>query len=183
MQMAEEAEHILLTDGNLAPVAWPLTLQPTAGGAPAIGTMPSAAVPHLAAGIVAVLHTRSDGTTEIALSPDELGNVRLRLETDARDPDRVIVHLAFDRPETMDLFRRHADQLSEAMRAAGYAETRLDFGQQGAGAQTSGRQDHTGRQGDPALVPNDGASDRGSVRHIPETRQRPTGTAGLDLRL
>jgi hypothetical protein len=182
-QMAEKAEHVLLPEGNLVSLAWPLTPQAVSGGAPAIAAMPSGAVPHLAAGLLAALHARPDGTTEIALSPDELGSVRLRLETDPRDPDRVIVHLAFDRPETMDLFRRHADQLSDAMRAAGYAETRLDFGQQGAGAETDGRPDHAGQQGDPAAVSSDGAPGRELVRQIPETHQRRAGMAGLDLRL
>jgi hypothetical protein len=32
----------------------------------------------------------------------------------------------------MDLFRRHADQLAEALRAAGFTDTRIGFGQHGA---------------------------------------------------
>jgi hypothetical protein len=131
--------------------------------------------------MVATLHQKPDGTTEIALSPDELGSVRLRLEADVRDPERMIVHIVFDRPETMDLFRRHADQLSEAIRAAGYAGARLDFGQSGGGADPQGGQ--TAHNSNPP--PNTTESDQARVspgldRPFPRSL---ADIAGLDLRL
>jgi hypothetical protein len=133
------------------------------------------------AGIAATLQHRADGTTEIALSPDELGSVRLRLEADAGNPERMIVHLAFDRADTMDLFRRHADQLTEAIRAAGYAEARLDFGQHGTGAEAHGGQEASGGHPEPAT---DG-TDPGSPGAAPDPGfpLRLAEAAGLDLRL
>jgi hypothetical protein len=163
----------------------PLTLLPGAPPALAGSTwsapLPAGTVPQLAAAMVATMNRNPDGTTEIALSPDELGSVRLRLEADARDPDRMIVHLVFDRPETMDLFRRHADQLSEAIRAAGYAEARLDFGQSGTGADPQGGQ-AADTSGPPAHTT---ASDQARVTPDPG-RPFPRSLAdeaGLDLRL
>jgi hypothetical protein len=168
-------------ESDLAAFTWSTPAQPLLPGPIAASTLPAAAVPHLALGIVAHLQQRADGKTEIALSPAELGSVRLRLETDARDPDRIIVHLAFDRPETMDLFRRHADQLTEAMRAAGYSEARLDFGQHGPAG--GGGQDASGRNaagGDMAEPTNPRAA---HPEPNPTPSLRLAAAAGLDLRL
>lgn len=167
-------------DGS--PITWSPAGQMVLTGSAAAGTLPAGTVSQFAAAMVATLHQKADGTTEIALSPNELGSVRLRLEADARDPERMIVHLVFDRPETMDLFRRHADQLSEAIRAAGYAEARLDFGQSGTGADPRG-----GEQAADAAKPPHSLTERDQAR-VPPTFDRPSpprlaSTAGLDLRL
>ena len=94
----------------------------------------------------------------------------------------MIVHLVFDRPETMDLFRRNADQLSEAIRAAGYAEARLDFGQSGTGADSRG-----GEQAADTAKQTPNLTD-GDQARVPLTFDRPSppslaSMAGLDLRL
>lgn len=96
-------------------------------------------VPQVAAQISAALSQSADGVTELALSPEELGKVRLRLERDATHPDRMVVHITFERPETLDLFRRHAGELAEALREAGYAGADIGFDQQDSGAGTSDR--------------------------------------------
>jgi hypothetical protein len=168
------------TDFVLPP--WSSTGLSAPMGAPATSLLTSGAVPHLAASIAATLQHRADGTTEIALSPEELGAVRLRVEADANDPERVVIHLAFDRPETMDLFRRHADQLAEAIRAAGYAEARLDFGQAGAGSGDGHGQESAEGHGKAADALAAKADDPGFAPDRPFPF-RPAGTAGLDLRL
>lgn len=106
--------------GSLATAPWALT------------ALPQGAVAELAAQIGVSLAQRSDGVTEFTLSPEELGHVRVTLHPEATS-DRVIVMLSFDRPETLDLFRRHADQLSAALQAAGYAGSSLDFAQSDRG--------------------------------------------------
>ena len=100
----------------------------------ATGTQPLSAsplVPHMVAQIVAGLSSAKPGVTEIALSPEELGRVTLLLQADAQDPDRMVIMLSFDRPETLDLFRRHADQLAEVIRSAGYSGVDISFAQGG----------------------------------------------------
>lgn len=92
-------------------------------------------ISQVAAQISAALSRSADGATELALSPDELGHVRLRLEPDAANPDRMMVMITFERAETLDLFRRHAGELAEALRSAGYAGADIGFGQEGAGSQ------------------------------------------------
>ncbi len=152
----------------------------------AASTLPPAApVLQAAAQIVASLTQRPDGTTEIALSPEELGSVRLQFQADAQNPDRMVVHLAFDRPETMDLFRRHADLLTEAIRSAGYSEARLDFGQAGAGSGDGARPGQAGRNDAGADPPLTSAGEQTATDAEPDRSYalRLSGVAGMDLRL
>lgn len=107
---------------------------PASAGPPTTSTGASVSgpnLPQLAAQIVDTLVKGPDGTATLTLSPEELGQVRLSLQPDRQNPDRIVVLLSFDRPDTMDLFRRHADQLTEALRSAGYAGVQLDFGNSG----------------------------------------------------
>jgi hypothetical protein len=137
----------------------------------------ASAVPHLAAQLVAGLATPKPGVTEISLSPAELGRVKLRLQADAQNPDRMVVMLSFDRPETLDLFRRHADQLTEVIRSAGYTGVDIGFAQQGQGDQPWTREGATG-SADPTSLPDL------ETPMIPNSLHRPhSAGAGLDLRL
>lgn len=187
LQASEMVEQSPLLEADTAPFVLTLAAHLVPFGNPAAGPVPTVPVPvpQLAAGIIATLHQQADGTTEIALSPDELGSVRLRLEADARDPDRMIVHLAFDRPETMDLFRRHADQLADAIRSAGYAEAKLDFGQSGTGLEAGGGHGPEGRSDGGGATPAANDPDWGPDPLVQDKAfpLRPGDTAGLDLRL
>jgi hypothetical protein len=104
---------------------------PTQGPGPAA---PVAALAQVAPALAALVHNLGDGSTEIALAPEELGKVRLHLQPDGQNPERLVVVLMFERAETMDLFRKHAADLSETLRAAGYGDARLEFGQSGPGS-------------------------------------------------
>jgi hypothetical protein len=130
----EPTDAVLPTD--LAPGELGLSSGPS--GSPASGQVAASVaaqspVPQLAARLVEMLVHSGNGVTEFALSPDELGQVRVTLQADAQNPDRMIVMLVFDRQETLDLFRRHADQLADALRAAGYSGVDIGFGQSGTG--------------------------------------------------
>ena len=147
---------------------------------PAVPQLTSAPlpVPQIANQITAALSQSADGATELALSPEELGHVRLRLERDAKHPERMVVHITFERPETLDLFRRHAGELADALRDAGYAGADIGFGQQDGGAGTPDRS--------PAFA----APDYGSGASVPTEAQTPDSPpprlmagASLDLRL
>lgn len=104
-------------------------------------------VPQVAAQIAAVLRRTADGAAELSLAPTELGRVRLRIETDARDPDRLRILIDVERPETLQLFRRHAAELADALRSAGYSGSSIDFGQQ-----DQGHQREAGRDDRPSLA-------------------------------
>lgn len=135
-------------------------------GAPALPPTP----PPIATQVLHGLALHQDGTTEITLSPEELGTVRLRLRPDSRDHERMVVMLSFDRPETLDLFRRNADQLAEAIRSAGYAGVDIGFD----------------RGGDARPDFSDGQNPGDSAPHNPDLPQptpRILTGATLDLRL
>ena len=68
------------------------------------------------------------GVTEIRLSPEELGSIRMDLRTDG---DRATLVVSAERPETLDLLRRHSDRLASEFRAAGFQDLDLGFGRWG----------------------------------------------------
>ena len=80
------------------------------------------------------------GSVEVVLDPKELGKVRFEIH---QHGDQVRVFLAVERPETLELLRRNADQLVQEFRAAGYAGASLNFGQWGG--QKGGSSAHAGR--------------------------------------
>jgi Flagellar hook-length control protein FliK len=98
-----------------------------AAAAPDAHRTVSVALPQVVAKLVESFAMQSDGTTTLTLSPEELGQVRLDFQSDRQSPDRIVVMLGFDRPETMELFRRNIDQLTEALRTAGYAGVQIGF--------------------------------------------------------
>ena len=43
----------------------------------------------------------------------------------------MLILIGVERPETLELFRRHAGELAEAIRSAGYSGADIGFGQNG----------------------------------------------------
>ncbi|SDX82604.1 flagellar hook-length control protein FliK [Citreimonas salinaria] len=80
-----------------------------------------------------------NGTIEIRLSPDELGHVRLQM---VPGENGMVVHIQADRPETLDLLRRHVDQLARDLAASGHGASGFTFAEgrdgQGRGGERSG---------------------------------------------
>lgn len=73
----------------------------------------------------AIVRTK-DGVVEIQLDPVELGRVTVFLGTDHRAGLGIIA----ERPETLDLIRRHSDQLLQDLKENGMPDARLDFTRQ-----------------------------------------------------
>ena len=69
--------------------------------------------------------SHAEDRAELLLDPAELG--RLRFEITQRGEGVQIVVMA-ERPETMDLLRRHADQLLDDLQAMGFSGSALGFG-------------------------------------------------------
>ncbi|WP_333818271.1 flagellar hook-length control protein FliK [Tabrizicola sp.] len=148
-------------------------------GAPATVPGPGPATlpaPQIAHQIGSALSHAADGSTELALSPDELGKVRLKLKPDAIHPDRMVVMITFERPETLELFRRHAGELADALRSAGYAGADIGFGQEGSFASGEGRQG-------PAPSPEPDSPPRPRAADTTPTPARALAGDSLDLRL
>ncbi|WP_295537283.1 flagellar hook-length control protein FliK [uncultured Thioclava sp.] len=65
-----------------------------------------------------------DQPVEIALSPEELGRVRLVLHASEHG---MVVSVQAERPETLDLMRRNIGMLAADMRDLGYSELNFTF--------------------------------------------------------
>lgn len=168
----------------------PDTVQPLPSDTPQplpIICMPSAALPHpstaaaldclshvlpksfpaaLAHSVTASGHARA----ELILEPVELGRMRFEFVTQG---DRVQINLTAERLETLDLLRRHAEELRQEFRASGLDTGTLNFSQWGQPAKHQPRSefaDATDLPLPPQPVP------------LAAPQARANG-AGLDLRL
>lgn len=169
----DDAEVELLAAGGIQ--TFPAAPGGVHGPAASLGPQ-SSPVPQAAQQIAGALLRSADGATELALSPEELGHVRLRLEPDAANPDRMVVMITFERPETLDLFRRHAGELAEALRAAGYAGADIGFGQNHTGPHGNDAQGSVASQRSPE------PPDAIASAPTPSLTRHAAG-ASLDLRL
>ncbi|WP_158547379.1 flagellar hook-length control protein FliK [Rhodovulum sp. 12E13] len=118
------------------------------------------------------------GSVDVALHPEELGRVRLSFSPAEAG---LTVTIQADRPDTLDLLRRHADLLGNDLRQQGFGTISFEFGAQGGrdgrGADTRG----------PAPSSAETAGPDGPVQHDPVSPAIPTletaHSGGLDLRL
>jgi flagellar basal-body rod modification protein FlgD len=112
----------IATDGSaLAPLPPPLP-----ASLPMPATPPPVPVAALSPLVIAIATDPGTGAVEVALSPDELGRLHLHVMSEG---DHLRIALTAERPETLDLLRRHADQLLADLRQAGFGGATLSFGQ------------------------------------------------------
>ncbi|KIC40709.1 hypothetical protein RA27_13170 [Ruegeria sp. ANG-R] len=107
-------------------------------------TMPTAPIANaraetaraIAGQLAAVVSTRPGaGGVEIALNPEELGRVSITLNS---REDGFFLTIAAERPETLDLMRRHIAILSAEFERLGYGDLSLDLGMSGEAPQQGG---------------------------------------------
>lgn len=132
-------------------------------------------IPPIGAQLLAAVERHPDRWVEIRLAPEELGRVRVALST---SDGTVALSLTAERSETLDLIRRHADQLAGEFRRAGFDGLSLSLGQgswhgPGAGA--------GGRSVEPSAPPAGPISpDRADAAPVAAVRRT---AAGMDIRL
>jgi flagellar hook-length control protein FliK len=89
---------------------------------------PAAAKPelanHIAQQIVDVVKTLPNRPVEISLNPEELGRLKLHLVTSEAG---IAVHVSAERPETMDLLRRHIGILDQEFLKLGFEDVAFSF--------------------------------------------------------
>ena len=85
---------------------------------------------QLAEDLHAVSARAEDGTITLQLRPEELGKLQFHL---SRTAEGLHIHLIVDQPATLDLLRKHADDLLGDLRQGGFAGTTLSFAGSGAG--------------------------------------------------
>ncbi len=81
---------------------------------------------HLAQQVADVARMMPDRPVELTLSPDELGRLRLTFNMDG---GAMSVAVNVERPETLDLMRRHIETLAQELRDLGYGDVSFDFSQ------------------------------------------------------
>lgn len=145
-------------------------LHPSGPGTPHIAHSPHAIGMQLA--------ERMPGTAgqpvEVTLAPEELGKVRMTIwATDGG----LTLQLVADRPETLDLMRRHIDQLAQDFRDMGFERLSFAFGQGQNENQKSG-------QAAPSNPPEEKSANLGVTPAAgPARRSAPLLSLGPDDRL
>ena len=79
---------------------------------------------HIPRQLAEVVHANNGKSVDVALSPEELGRVKLSII--AAD-NGVVVSILAERPETLELLRRHIDQLNQELRELGYQNPSFSF--------------------------------------------------------
>lgn len=125
-----EAIEVTLSDA-------PMALPPREGGsyfsavsgsvfsAPPAQGVPMELARSLAQQVSTALAAQPDRPVELLLSPEELGKVRLTLNS---SESGITVSVLTERPETLDLMRRHIDLLARDFRDLGYSSIAFNFG-------------------------------------------------------
>lgn len=106
--------------------------------------------------MAAVSARANDGRVEVRLDPPELGRVVINFTSEGGELARAVV--SADASETLDLLRRHADQLQRALEQQGFENLDLEFSQHHA-------QDGAGDDGDAGFTNVQLASSAGAVDH------------------
>ena len=125
------------------------------------------------------LATKGERNIDVALNPEELGRVKMRVST---TDTSVTIMITTERPETGDLMRRHINELSEEFRRMGFEDVKFEFSGEGM----SGQMGEGSNQG--------GLSGQGSTRRgdndlatetKPEVAQKNLnlGETGMDMRV
>lgn len=126
---------------------------------------------HVASQVATAIRPLRPGTTEIALSPPELGNVRI---TVSAQESGMLVAINAERPETYDLLRRNIEMLNQELRSTNDGEIQFTFSQSGA------------------ETPDDAHDERGTHTQTHETNDaiavsvapaRHILSSGLDIRI
>jgi len=78
----------------------------------------------------AIVATGTGGSVELRLDPPELGSVSIDI---AMEDGGVRATVSAERPETLDLMRRHAEALQRELLAAGFGRADLAFAERRGG--------------------------------------------------
>ena len=137
----------------------------------------SAMLPHeMTRRLVEAVSHSPNGSVELTLSPEELGRVRLSFTT---QDGALTMLLQAERPDTLDLLRRHIDTLASDFKELGFDELNFRFAQNGdprefAGANGLPDDEHSLDE----TIPPESPPTSADTHRIPSDRD-----GGLDLRM
>jgi hypothetical protein len=173
-------QEILPNDSKVPAISLPdqsestfsLPLPITALSLPSTGVAPQGIAETVTATIVEMVKSGTNAPVELALSPEELGRLTISIR---QEGDVVFVNLTADRPETLDLFRRHGSDLVADLRQAGFAGASLSFGQNGQGHPSRFASANPGPNGQQNLPPP-------PLEATPHLSAQARQGSGVDLR-
>ena len=122
---------------------------------------------------------KGERNVDVALNPEELGRVKMRVSTSETG---ITVVIQTERAETGDLMRRHINELAEEFRKMGFENVSFEFNGGGAsGGQTSSEGDSASAGG----TSRSDELDNLTAAEVAETQVQHLrlGTAGLDMRV
>lgn len=122
----------------------------------------------------------ADGSVDIALSPKELGHIKMSLSL---SESGVTLIINGERPETIELMRRHANELSATFREMGYDDVAFSFstGGDASASQDQGQDDGTGAPSSSGTGDTPNANTQTAQNGaVPQTT---VSDGGLDLRM
>ncbi|WP_444463595.1 flagellar hook-length control protein FliK [Rhodobacter capsulatus] len=150
------------------------------GGGEAAAGATRAASPHaIAHQMSQALADAGNRTVELTLSPEELGKVRMTLNS---SDGSITVTVQAERPETLDLMRRNIDSLARDFRDMGYANIDFDFGQQTDRRPSAQEQAAAESARQPAPTERDSIARFDTASLALQSSPR-TASGGLDLRI
>ncbi len=154
--------------------AAPPALPSSSPTAPTAATLP----PAVPAQVAAIVSTRPESPVELRLSPAELGHLRLHM---TQEGEALRVTIQVERPETLDLMRRHADVLMTEIRNAGFSGGTLSF--TGWGADSQGGPGTDRQSDDRAIVPEDARPSPDALAASSPPPPQAVASGSLNLRL
>jgi flagellar hook-length control protein FliK len=144
------------------------------------GTVHRPETPRLiAAQLAQALVAKGERNVEVALNPEELGRVKMRVTT---SDTGITVVIQTERPETGDLMRRHINELADEFRRMGFDNVSFEFSGGGASdGQASSEGDGQSAAGGSPLSQSDEMA-AAPVADI-ATQQLRMGNTGVDMRV
>lgn len=144
------------------------------------GTVHRPETPRLiAAQLAQALVAKGERNVEVALNPEELGRVKMRVTT---SDTGITVVIQTERPETGDLMRRHINELADEFRKMGFENVSFEFSGGGAsGGQANSEGDQQTSAGGTPLAKSDEMATAPAAET--QTQQLRMGNAGVDMRV
>ncbi len=90
---------------------------------------------HVVRQISDAIQKMAEGGVELRLNPEELGSVRMQFVSSEQG---LNVHIVAERSETLELMRRHIDQLAKDLADSGFDAAGFTFGDEGTQSDQSG---------------------------------------------
>ena len=112
---------------------------------------------------------KAEDGIDLRLNPEELGHIRFRM---VNGEQGFVIQITADRPETLELLRRHIEQLGRSLSELGYDNPGFEFGGDASKSNSHGKNPQP-------LIEQQVAMEPGPVTHL----QLKITDGGLDLRI